>query len=208
MPFSSPRRCILNVPCSPSNGWCFKASTQTKNFVNRMKIGRFIFVICSKKKQGDVTDARHFMWTSGTRNDHASRYFCSSHPRDHRWAIDGDQDMEAQHSRRGKTFRISTLQVPFVVSFTGQNVPFALQPVAMAPRYLTNENIFSSTERPWSQLSIELKISHFPPGRNRFHSLEPTKTKCQFTVRPYWNCWHHLECGASLWSDGFLFLII
>ena len=62
--------------------------------------------------------------------------------------IDGDQDMEAQHSRRGKTFRISTLQVPFVVSFTGQNAPFALQPVAMAPRYLTNENIFSSTERP------------------------------------------------------------
>jgi hypothetical protein len=62
--------------------------------------------------------------------------------------IDGDQDMEAQHSRRGKTYRISTLQVPFVVPFTGQNVPFALQPVAMAPRYLTTENIFSSTQRP------------------------------------------------------------
>ena len=62
--------------------------------------------------------------------------------------IDGDQDMEAQHSRRGKTFRISTLQVPFVVSFTGQNVPFALQPVAMAPRYLTNQKYLSSTERP------------------------------------------------------------
>ena len=62
--------------------------------------------------------------------------------------IDGDQDMEAQHPRRGKTFRISTLQVPFVVSFTGQNVPFVLQPVATAPRYLTKENVFSSTERP------------------------------------------------------------
>ena len=32
--------------------------------------------------------------------------------------IDGDQDMEAQHSRRGKTFRISTPKVPFVASFT------------------------------------------------------------------------------------------
>ena len=28
-------------------------------------------------------------------------------------AIGGDQDMEAQHSRRGKTFRILTPQVPF-----------------------------------------------------------------------------------------------
>ena len=63
-------------------------------------------------------------------------------------AIDGDQDMKAQHSRRGKTFRISTHQVPFVVSFTGQNVPFVIQPVATAPRYLTTENVFSSTERP------------------------------------------------------------
>ena len=64
------------------------------------------------------------------------------------WTIDGDQDMEAQHSRRGKTFRISTPKVPFVVSFTGQNVPFGLQPMATAPRYLTTENVFSSTERP------------------------------------------------------------
>ena len=63
-------------------------------------------------------------------------------------AIDDDQDMEAQHSRRGKTFSISTLQVPFVLSFTGQNVPFVVQPVAMAPRYLTTENVFGSTERP------------------------------------------------------------
>ena len=63
-------------------------------------------------------------------------------------AIDGDQDLEAQHSRRGKTFRILTPQVPFVVLFPGQTAPVVLQTVDTAPRYVTNQNIFGSTERP------------------------------------------------------------
>ena len=49
-------------------------------------------------------------------------------------AIDDDQDLEANHSRRGNTFRISTPQVPFVVLFPGQTAPVVLQPVATAPR--------------------------------------------------------------------------
>ena len=63
-------------------------------------------------------------------------------------AIDGDQDLEARHSRRGKTFRISTPQVPFVVLFPAQTELVVLQPVDTAPRYVTNQNVFGSTERP------------------------------------------------------------
>ena len=116
-------------------------------------------------------------------------------------AINGDQDLEVQHSRRGKTFMISTPQVPFVVLFPAQTAPVVLQTVDTAPRYVTTQNIFGSTERPWSKLSIEPKKSYFPEVRDRFHSLELKKPKCQSTVRPWVNFRTSFDSWVKLaWS--------
>ena len=41
-------------------------------------------------------------------------------------AVDGDQDRDVQNTRYGRTVRISTPQLPFVVSFPGQNAQLVI----------------------------------------------------------------------------------
>jgi hypothetical protein len=65
--------------------------------------------------------------------------------------------------------------LPLVVSFPGQNAQLVIQPAATAPRCATNQNVFGSMDRPCCQLSIELFCFDFDVGRDRFHSLAPTK---------------------------------
>jgi hypothetical protein len=71
-------------------------------------------------------------------------------------AVNGDQDRDVQNTRYGRTVRISTPQLPFVVSFPSQNAQLVIQPAATAPRCATNQKKFGSMERPCCQLSIEL----------------------------------------------------
>jgi len=132
-------------------------------------------------KAGEETNSPHFLHISGPYMTMYTPIFGSSL----HWAVDGDQDRDVQNTRYGRTVRISTPQLPFVVSFPGQNAQLVIQPAPTASRCAPTKNVFGSMERPCCQLSIGLFCFDFDGVRDRFHSLEPTIWEMSVPVRPY-----------------------